>query len=199
MPRIIWEGNQDWDREFADEPLPENAVKISQPDDIVKGSTPYMILPCAVCMASVFIKSRMAGDFLLDLWFMPLGFLIGFLVAMPLHEFLHAVCYPRGATVYIGVCLKRLRAYAVSFSPVTKRRFIVMSLAPALSGVAALGVFSLCPFGLKPLLTISMVSAFMGLISPAPDYMTILHVLRQAPEGAMIQASNQGLFWYKSS
>ena len=42
------------------------------------------------------------------------SFIIGFFVAMPLHEFLQAISYPKGAKVYIGVSLKQLRAYAAS-------------------------------------------------------------------------------------
>lgn len=30
---------------------------------------------------------------------MPLSFIIGFYVAMPLHEFLHAISYPKGAMI----------------------------------------------------------------------------------------------------
>lgn len=197
MPHIIWEGNQDWDRAFPDRPLPEGARRIDRPDDIVKASTPCMILPGAICFLAVFLKSRAAGEFLFDLRFVPLAFLVGFTVAMPLHEYLHALCYPPGADVYIGVCVRRLRAYAVSACPLTRGRFIAMSLAPAVSGAAALAVFLLCPAAWRPLMTVCAVPAFMGLLSPAPDYLDVLLVGRQVPRGAMIQASNEGLFWYE--
>jgi len=36
----------------------------------------------------------------------------------------------------------------------------------------------------------------MGLISPAPDYMDVLIILRKVPKGAMIQATENGLVWY---
>ncbi len=196
MPNIIWEGNQDWDKKFIDKPLTENAKKISRPDDIVKASTPYMILPGVLCFIAVLVKSRIAGEFIFNLWFAPLAFAIGFIVAMPLHELLHAICYPRGATVYIGVCLKQLKAYAVSFYPITRTRFVGMSLVPMLPGLIALMVFLLCPITWKPVMTVCVVSAFMGLISPAPDYMDIAAVCRQAPRNAKIQASNEGLFYF---
>lgn len=196
MSRIIWEGNQEWGRTFRDRPLPEGARRVNRPDDIVSASMPYMMLPGAMCFLAVFVKSRMAGQFLFDLWFVPLAFVVGFFTAMPLHELLHALCYPPEAEVYIGVCVRRLRAYAVSACPLTRGRFIAMSLAPALSGLAALAVFLACPVMWGPLMTVSMVSAFMGLLSPAPDYLDVLLVLRQVPMGAMIQATNEGIFWY---
>ena len=46
--------------------------------------------------------------------------------------------------------------------------------------------FILIPITMKPLLTICMVLAHMGLISPAPDYMDIVSVLMKAPEHALI-------------
>lgn len=196
MPKIQWEGNGDREKSFPQLPLPKNAKLLQRPADPVRGSTPYMILPGILCFAAVFVKARLAGTFLFDPWYAPLAFLVGFLVAMPLHEWLHGICYPREAVVYIGLCLKRLRAYAVCFYPISKRRFILISLAPAVPGVLALAVFLLCPAGQKPLMSVYIVSAFMGLLSPAPDYMDVFLVAKSVPKGATIQASNQGLFWY---
>lgn len=200
MPRLYWEGNQDWDarmeRGFAGPPLPPGASPLRRPEDPVSASAPWMLLPCAVCMLAVFAKSRSAEEFLFLPWLAPAAFLLGFFTALPLHELLHAACYPRGAAVYAGVCLKRLRAYAVSYCPLTRGRFVVMSLAPALPGALALAVFLACPPTWKALMTLSIVPAFFGLLSPAPDYMDIALVLRQTPKGAAIQAADEGLFWY---
>ena len=49
---------------------------------------------------------------------------------------------------------------------------------------------------LKWLMTICVVSSFMGLISPSPDYMDVIILLRKVPKGAMIQATENGLVWY---
>ncbi|HAP21979.1 MAG TPA: hypothetical protein DCR27_11960 [Lachnospiraceae bacterium] len=128
---------------------------------------PYMILPCIVCF-----------------------------VAMPLHEFLHAIIYPKGAKVYIGVSLKQLRAYAASSAALSRERYIMMSLAPLIPGIVLLTVFLVCPITMKWLMTICMVSSIMGLISPAPDYMDVLIILQKVPKGAMIQVTENGLVWY---
>lgn len=195
MPKIIWEGNQDWEKEFQDQPLPENAVKINRPDDILKTSLPYGIVPMAICFIFVFLKKNASEGFIFDLRFMPVGFLIGFLL-IPVHEFLHAVCYPKEATVYVGVCLKKAAAYAVSFYPIRRCRYFIMSLAPALLGLIPLGMFAVCPLSWKACWTVCVVPAFMGLVSPAPDDMDVVRIIRKVPNGAKIQASNQGLFWW---
>ena len=192
----VWDGKQPWDREIAEKSVPENSVLIDRPNDIFKASIPYMILPCMVCFAAIFTKKSLSDEFIFDFWFIPLSFLIGFFAAMPLHELLHAVCYPKGANVYIGVSLKQLRAYAASSAPLSKGRYILMSLMPMIPGILFLAVFLVCPISMKWLMTICAVPSFMGLISPAPDYMDVLILLRKVPKGAMIQATEDGLVWY---
>ena len=58
--------------------IPENAVLIDRPDDIIKASIPYMIIPCIVCFVAIFTKKAQSDEFIFNLWFMPLSFIIGF-------------------------------------------------------------------------------------------------------------------------
>ena len=95
-----------------------------------------------------------------------------------------------------GVSLKQLRAYAASSAALSRGRYIMMSLAPLIPGIIFLAVFVVCPISMKWLMTICVVPSFMGLISPAPDYMDVLIILRKVPKGAMIQATENGLVWY---
>ena len=86
MAQIIWEGNknwenvwdgkQPWDREIEEKSIPENAVLIDRPDDIIKASIPYMIIPCIVCFVAIFTKKAQSDEFIFNLWFMPLSFII---------------------------------------------------------------------------------------------------------------------------
>lgn len=196
MSRIIWEGHQEWDKEYPEGVSPLNAHKIKRPIDILKASVPYGIIPMLLCFACVLYKRSNASEIIFDFRFMPLSLVLGFLL-MPVHEFLHAICYPANAKVYIGICLKKIAAYAISFCPISKARFIVVSLTPALLGIIPLLVFILTPISCKVVLTLCLVPMFMGMISPSPDYMDVLHVLRQVPDGAMIRAANDGLYWFE--
>lgn len=194
---IVWEGNQPWGKEREEQPaIPSDAVMIRRPDDILKASVLYGILPMMICFAAVFFKSMYSEEFIFDLRFMPAGFIIGFL-SLPVHEYLHAVCYPKEAVVYVGVSIKMIAAYAVSFYPLSRKRFIIMSILPMILGIIPLIVFIVCPVTWKPLMTICVIPSFMGLISPSPDYMDIILVLRQVPKDAVIQADNKELYWYK--
>ena len=96
---------------------------------------------------------------------------------------------PEGA-----VLLRKMAAYAISYDPLSKVRFIIMSFAPAFPGIIPLITFIIAPITMKPVLTICMVLSFMGLISPAPDYMDIITVLRKAPKESYICDSPVGLY-----
>ena len=73
---------------------------------------------------------------------------------------------------------------------------LIVTLCSALLGVIPLLILVLCPAEARALATLCLVPAFMGTISPAPDYMDVLSVIRQVPQGAAVQAANDGLYWY---
>jgi len=199
VPKIVWEGNKkEWGLPHDGEPLHENAVKIKTSGNVFRDSIPYGIPPMLICFLAVFLKSFLGKDSPIDPLFILPAVVIGMIVAMPLHELMHAICYPKQAVVWVGLCLRKVAAYAISFCPITRRRFVVMSLAPALLGIIPLIAFILIPVSFKPLLTFCIVSAFTGLISPCPDYMDIIAVMRQTNKDDMIQAANDGLYKFRS-
>ena len=62
----VWDGNQPWDREIEEKSIPENAVLIDRPDDIIKASIPYMIIPCIVCFVAIFTKKAQSDEFIFN-------------------------------------------------------------------------------------------------------------------------------------
>lgn len=50
---------------------------------------------------------------------------------------------------------------------------------------------------MKWLITICLAPMVMGLISPAPDYMDVILLLKKVPKGAIIQSVENGLVWYE--
>ncbi|MGP1371052.1 MAG: DUF3267 domain-containing protein [Eggerthia catenaformis] len=197
MANIIWEGNRkEFGTSHQSPPVSKNAIKILDSEGIIGKSLSFGILPMLMCMAAVVIKAYINREVPFSYVYIIPAIVIGFIVALPLHEFAHAICYPKGATVWVGLCLRKVAAYAISYHPLTKKRFIIMSLAPAVLGIIPLIGFILIPITMKPLLTICMVLAYMGLISPAPDYMGIVSVLMKAPPYALICDTQDGLYAY---
>lgn len=194
---IIWEGNKkEFGTQHKSPVVPKNAVKIRDAEGFIGKAVPYGIAPMMLCTFAMILKAFINRDNPISPIYLFPAFLIGFIIAMPLHELMHAVCYPKEATVWVGLCIRKLEAYAISYYPLTRRRFIIMSLAPAVLGLIPLIGFICIPITMKPLLTLCMVIAFFGLLSPAPDYMDIVNVLRKAPRGAVICDSQEGLYAY---
>ncbi len=194
MPNIKWCGNKPWDTEFPEQPLPENAAPLLRPENIFKASLVYGLPPLLLCWAVLGLKWGVLGPPVVNPLYMPLGLALG-MALIPVHEYLHAVCYSAKNTVYVGVCAEKLAAFAVCHEPISKRRFIGMSLAPALLGIVPLAVFLLAsPSALLSGLCVP--SGIIGMLSPMPDYMDVWLVLRQLPRGATLQTTNQGYFWY---
>lgn len=194
---IVWEGNKkEFGTEHQSPPVPQNAIKLRDSEGFIGKSVPLMIVPMMLCVLAMILKAYINSESPITPIFLFPAFLIGFIIALPLHELVHAVCYPKEATVWVGLCIRKVAAYAISYYPLTKIRFVIMSFAPAILGIVPLIVFICIPITMKPLLTISFVSALFGLVSPAPDYMDIISVLRKAPQGAVICDSTEGLYAY---
>ena len=156
MPTIVWEGNRkEFGTSHSCSDIPENAVKLRDADGFIGKAIPYGIVPMLICMMSMPIKAFLNKQSPIDPLFLIPAFVIGFIISLPLHEFMHALCYPKGATVWTGLCLRKLAAYAISYHPLTKTRFILMSLAPSFLGIISLVLFIVLPVSIKPLLTIS--------------------------------------------
>lgn len=198
MPKLIWEGNRkEFGTDHKSPELQKSAVKLRNADDFIGNSIPYGIAPMLICMFTVFLKAFLNKQSPIDPLYLIPAFIVGFIIALPLHELMHALCYPKEATVWIGLCLRKIAAYAISYHPLIKKRFIIMSLAPSLLGIIPLIIFIILPMSMKPILTVCIISAFMGLISPAPDYMDVVSVLKKVPDQAMIQDTQDGLYFYK--
>ncbi len=196
MPaRIVWCGNKPWDTDFPETaPLPENAVPLRRPENIFRGSLVYGVPVLLLCYAILAVKWFVLGEVAMHPLYMPLGLILGMLL-IPVHEYLHALCYAKGNTVYVGVCAKKLAAFAVCHEPISRRRFIVMSLAPMLLGALPLAIFLFAPPSAL-LSGLCVPSGIIGMLSPMPDYMDVHLALSQVPRGATIQSSNSGIYWY---
>lgn len=118
--------------------------------------------------------------------------MVGMLLAMPLHELLHAVCFRE--TVEFYTCMRLGLMFVVGTESMTRVRFVFMSLLPNL-------VFGALPYLLYflffpgcPLLGVFgaiMISCGAG------DYYNVFHALTQMPKGALCFMSGMHSFWYQ--
>lgn len=195
MPTIKWAGLKDIDAAFPEQPLPYGAKPLRCPDPFSAASLSYGLIPLAACFLALFLKAYRLGRFPMQVDMLFVGILLGLLL-IPVHEYLHGLCYPKGATVYIGLIPKKMAAFAVCHTPISWHRFMVMSLLPAVLGLIPLLVFLLSPGSWGHVMGLCWSMAVMGLLSPMPDYMNASCVRRQVPKGATLQTTNTGFYWY---
>ena len=146
---------------------------------------PFLIPVIIVMFLAMFIKTYIAKDIVIKGWAIFIGLFIGF-VLLFVHEFLHAIVYPEKVTKYIGI-VKPFSAVALASYPLSKKRFIVMSLLPYILGIIPLICFILSDSSNLILNAILWGMAFMGLASPYPDAYNVYQVIKQVPKGKKVQ------------
>lgn len=198
MPKTIWKGIIKSEDDFPTAKIPENAHKLDSETDMKKmqiKALPFMIPSVLICFICMFIKTFVAQEPVINVGFLFLGVVIGFLLII-VHEFLHAIAFPEDATVYIGIVPKSFTAVALSSSPVKRNRYIFLSILPIILGIIPLIIFCFTGNDLKALNGILFGMAIIGMVSVYPDLYNIFHILRIVPKNAAIQNSKSETYYF---
>lgn len=187
MPKIRWIGliDQKDISKYQNAPLPDNAVKTDLPSSIgemMMKASPIAFGSFMICMTSMIVKCSAAKMNVISMPWMFAGLLLTPIYLL-LHEFLHAIVYPKDATVSIGI-LKQFAAVALAFYPLKRWRFALMSLLPYILGFAPLIAFQLCPADNKAMNSILFILSLLGMISPYPDAYNVYYMFRKIPSGS---------------
>ena len=118
-------------------------------------------------VASLYLKSHIAGYALIDKRWIALG-LLGALLLSIVHEWLHCLPYPRTASAYIGILPARFMAYMTCNYPISRRNDMISSLLPALLGVIPWIVFLFCPATQKGVRVFLLGTCHYGSYIPLP-------------------------------
>lgn len=102
--------------------LNKNAIKITMPksskEQMIK-AIPFLIPTIIIMFLVMFIKTYMAKDMVIAGWAVFIGIIIGFIL-LAVHEFLHAIVYPKKVNKYIGI-VKPFSAVALTSYPLSKK------------------------------------------------------------------------------
>ena len=197
MPRIIWKGCSRKPYEAPDEPLPPEAIKVEIPRNHFWMRALFMAAPLFLpVVASLYLKSHIAGYALIDKRWIALG-LLGALLLSIVHEWLHCLPYPRTASASIGILPARFMAYMTCNYPISRRNDMISSLLPALLGVIPWIVFLFCPATQKEFASFCWGLAIMGVTSPCPDFLHAYYIWKCVPEHAFVQTTSHGIYWFK--
>ena len=181
--------------------LPEKAVKFVEPDNkeaLEKAVVPFLVPPFIVVGLALLIGFLVNGSLNITidsnfLWVFLICVVL-ILVAMFIHEFLHAICFGKGSVVHLYVNLSFF--FVHSTTPISKKRFIFMCLLPnTVLGLIPLTVWIFTPMPSTMGTGLFVFSAIMCL-SGCGDYMNAYNAYRQMPKGSMQQLSGLNSFWF---
>ncbi len=199
MPNIKWLGIiKDDLGQYQMGDLPDGAKKVNVPEDmdeLMIKAIPFQLIAIVIVTASVFVKVSLANKLPFAPMWVVIGFVLGFL-ALVIHELLHAIVFPKKATVYVGIYLKSFGAVALSAYPLKRWRFVLMSLLPMVLGVVPILLFWVLPPEYKMVNGVMLGMAMMGLTSPAVDIYNVCKVLGETPRGCTLQFYGDSLYYY---
>lgn len=167
--------------EYQCEELPATAEKLNAPvttEDMMKKSAPIVIVLCLIMFLAMFIKTFVSKSMVI---FPPAvlgGLFLGFLLII-VHEWLHAIVYPKEANVTIGKLKNKMIFVALASYPLKRSRFILMCLLPFLLGLIPLILFILSSPHETVFNALMFGMACMGMVSPFPDVYNVILVLKQ--------------------
>lgn len=198
MPKIQWAGiiRDGLDR-YQQGDLPPGAAPLpmpASPGQLMAKAAVVLPLPLAVIFAAMLGKTLLSGQVVISPLWVAAGVCAGF-PGLLLHELLHALPYPKEAVVTIGLYPKALAAVALVSYPLSRGRFILMSLLPLALGVVPVGLFLLAPASWLEVNGFLFGFGVMGLISPYPDLYQVYQVLRRTPKGCRLQFWGDGLYY----
>jgi len=178
--------------------LPPNAVKFKEPNSLVMVNVialffliPALMLVFLALVFSVVLHGELYLSFSLTKWLIA-GVLF-FLIIFP-HEILHAICFGKDAEVELYV--SPLAIFVTSTVPITKKRFIFLSLLPNLVfGWIPLLLWVVLPY-FGSFSNVLFFFALLSIVAGAADYMNVFNAMRQMPKGSIQQLSGLNSYWF---
>lgn len=160
--------------------LPDRAVKIETPqsmEEMMKKAAPIGAVLCVLLFVAILCKTIVCKAVVISPIFLFVGFVLGFLLLI-VHEWLHAIVYPREAKVTIGKIKGKMIFVALASYPLKRNRFILMCLLPFILGIVPLMIFIISPAEYRELNGLMFGMAGMGMVSPFPDVFHTILVLK---------------------
>lgn len=183
--------------------LPINAVKYREPDtmeELIKAVLPWHIPLILLIILGIFIRFLLySQESILPNLIELLPTIAGLFLILPLfflHEFIHALCFPKGAKVYCYTRLAQGVLMVTSDEKLNKYRFIYISIMPLLVlGVLPFLIWVFYPESTYLTRTLMTFSPILILVS-CGDLMNIYHTIKQVPNNAKVAMSGMNTYWF---
>ena len=115
-----------------------------------------------------------------------------------IHEFLHAICFPKDKIKELWLKPNELSAFIYCTAPLKKARFIWLCLCPnIILGLLPLLLWFIGTFDFNKTLSLFMlIISFLNLLCGIGDYYNTYLVIRQVPKNALVQTHGLKAYWF---
>lgn len=118
-----------------------------------------------------------------------LAFICSYLV-LPIHEFLHAICFKKDVFYYNN--LRQGLLFVTGTEDMSKQRFIITNLCPNI----ILGFIPYIIFLIYPHMVFIGAFGTMCIASGFGDYINVYNAIKQMPKGAVTYLNGMHSYWY---
>jgi len=210
--KLVFKGIYKSDEQLPYGELPDNAIKFKEADSLDELNRKAVIITIpliALVGMAIFISILIHGtspfgtslsDGIVDMMVngirnMGIAAIIFFATMIP-HELLHAIAFGKGHVVEMFIAPKQMAMFVTSPKPMTKKRFIFLSLLPniVLAWIPLI-VWVALPLG-GTLSIIWIWYCLFAMTSGAGDYMNVYNTIRQMPKGSMHQIHGFNSYWF---
>lgn len=196
--KLVWKGKYKDKSQLDKGELPKGAVRFKEPDSPLKLNliASLFIIPVIIFVSTIIIlKKRMGLLVNTPDVFNLLGVFLAFLMIIP-HEIIHAILFPKDAEVHFWYSLKHVMAFVHSVYPMSKKRFIWMSLLPSIIfGLVPLVIWFFIPES-NNISDLVISFATFSLLLGVGDYLNVFNAIIQMPKAAVTQISGFHSYWY---
>lgn len=196
MVKINFVGNSISTKEIKYLPLPKSAKKFNIKYwelKIFLSAVLSLIIGILLFLNKRYLQN--GGIFPFNRYYIIVGCFLGVLLLI-VHEILHILFYPNGASGIIG--LEGVSFFAVSESPISRNKFIISALFPSfLLGIFPLIISMFIPICMVKVNTLLWSIGVVGLTTSCQDFVVALYTILHVPCNTMIQYSVDGLNYYE--
>lgn len=192
MRRVCWIGKVNTAEDLEYKPMPQNRVKLERS---TKGIWLAIAILMGFCLGILFLKRKLAGNFKLGI-FSKIAAVVISIGALFFHEYLHTIPYDKNYDSYIGIDNNCKMLFSFCADPISKKKYIISSLLPALIGIIPLIGFIICPISFTQLNSFLWIFGTINLLTPIVDYIDVLEVLRKVPKYGFVQSGKDGFYYF---
>ena len=196
--KLIWKGRMKNISQLDKGKLPQNAVRFIEPKTLSKFSLAagLFIIPIIIVITFIIYLKIQIG--FIEKWppfLSGKGALLALVMIIP-HELIHASVCPKNANVSFWYSWKHMVAFIHCTDPMSKKRFIILSLLPNLIlGIIPLIIWFFLSES-NPLNGLLINYSTFIIILGIGDYLNVYNAVKQMPKGSITQMSGFHSYWY---